>query len=252
MLFAFHCLTLGHQFKAVFDRVKKETHENFTCLDLIPKFYEQASTLLSKQMDKQQAVLMQFLNEDSNGLKDLAESNNFDLLKKALNKCTYQLNMLATVWVQVLPDALYLRLFGQLFNLICNNLLKSCLRLEDISSDDASYMDAAFTLVKQSVFEVFMKIESQQQGTHEKGEDLADLTLSNKIADLNAEKYIETWPRFNYLVKVLRANLQEIVEMWSEAKGPLALVFDAEEVRRLIRALFMITDKRSAALAKIK
>jgi len=249
MFFAFHCLTLGHQFRPLFDRLKKEAQENFTCIDLIPKFYEQAAVLLSKQMNKQQAVIMQFLNEDSNGLKDLAEGNNFDLLKKALNKCTFQLNKLASVWVEVLPETLYFRLFGQLFNLICSNLLKSCLRLEDISSDDASYMDSAFTLVKQSVFEVFLKNRKQKDLVEE---NLADLTLSNKVADLNAAKYIETWSKFNYLVKVLGANLQEIVEMWSDAKGPLALVFDAEEVRHLIRSLFMITDKRSAALAKIK
>ncbi len=69
---------------------------------------------------------------------------------------------------------------------------------------------------------------------------------------MNATKYVKSWQKFNYLLKVLKGKLQDIDDLWSDSQGPLAIHFDSEEVRHLIRALFMITEKRSALLAKIK
>lgn len=39
---------------------------------------------------------------------------------------------------------------------------------------------------------------------------------------------------------------------WADGKGPLAAEFSAAEVKSLIRALFQNTERRAAALAKIK
>lgn len=39
---------------------------------------------------------------------------------------------------------------------------------------------------------------------------------------------------------------------WADGKGPLAEEFSAAEVKSLIRALFQNTERRAAALAKIK
>lgn len=163
------------------------------------------------------------------------------------------MNKLASLWFDVLPQQIYDRVFGQFCNFICAYLIKSCLRLEDISSDDASYLHAAFSLIRQCVLEIFSFSKSQKKLDAESEKDSSfDMTIGNKIADFNATKHIKLWQKFKYLLKVLTANLQEIVDLWSESKGPLALYFDSEEIRHLIRALFMITDKRSAALAKIK
>ncbi len=163
------------------------------------------------------------------------------------------MNKLSSMWSSILPSQMYYRVFGDFFNLIFSDLVKSCLRLEDISSDDASYLEAAFTLLNKCVYDIFSHKHSENKENETRVESAGDdLLISNKMADLTASKYIKTWQRFNYLVKVLKANLQEIVDMWSESMGPLALFYDSEEIRHLIRALFMITDKRSAALAKIK
>lgn len=269
MYLAFHCLTITHQYKHLFLSLKSqnlknselnEIIENFSCLDLIPKFYVIASDLLNRQIEKQKVLLMQFLNEDCNGVMDLAEGNNFEQFKRALQKCIFQINKISSLWQDVLPIQIYHRVFGQFFNFICNHLLKSCLRLEDISTDDASYLEAGFTLIKQAIYEIFSKhqMNNENQSDSElndinvKDESLADLRTNNKMADFNATKYIKQWQKFKYLLKILRANLLEIEDMWSDSKGPLALYYNSEEVRQLIRALFMITDKRSATLAKIK
>lgn len=265
---AFNCLTLTHQYKGMFLNMNKtakmkplelidhdEMIQNFSCLDLIPKLCQIGTDLLNKQIEAQQILLMQFLHEDCNGIMELSERNNYDLFTKALQKCNIQLNNLASAWLNVLPVRVYYRIFGRFFNFICNDLLKSSLKLEDISSDDATYLHSALSLVKQSVYDIFSKhqdqIDNNQQETTD-FEQIANMTLKSNIADLNATKYVQSWQKFKYLLNILKASLQEIVDLWSDSKGPLALCYEPEEVRHLIRALFMITDRRSAALDKIK
>ena len=270
---AYNCLTLTHQYKTLFLQLKQQNFnsstndfdsgemsqifENFSCLDLIPKLCWLSNDILNTQIEKQKLLLMQFLNEECNGVMNLSEGNNYELLKKALQMCIMQLNKLANMWIKVLPKNVYCRVFGQFFNFICADLLKKCLKLEDITCDDSGYLHAAFSLVNQSVYEIFSKeqidLESNQAELNEyDASNLVNVTMSNKLADLVASKYINTWLKFNYLLQVLKANLQNILDLWSDSHGPLAQLFEPEEVRHLIRALFSITDKRSAVLAKIK
>lgn len=49
-----------------------------------------------------------------------------------------------------------------------------------------------------------------------------------------------------------QASLKDIVDRWSDGNGPLAAAFTPEEVKSLIRSLFQNTDRRSAALARIR
>ncbi|MGH0145845.1 UNVERIFIED_CONTAM: hypothetical protein FKN15_069854 [Acipenser sinensis] len=64
--------------------------------------------------------------------------------------------------------------------------------------------------------------------------------------------YVQKWMTFKELMIVLQASLQEIVDRWADGKGPLAAEFSTNEVKSLIRALFQNTDRRAAALSKIK
>lgn len=86
MYLGFHCLTITHQYKNMFFSLKdnkklknltssdvNDIIENFSCLDLIPKLYGTAVDILNKQMEKQRQLLKQFLDEDCNGIMDLAE-----------------------------------------------------------------------------------------------------------------------------------------------------------------------------------
>lgn len=253
---AFNCLTLTHQYKEMFSSLRQKSSStksepklsyfdldelvsSFSCLDLIPKLCSIGFDLLHKQFEKQTQNLMQFLNEDTNGLKDLSEGHNYELFKRALEKCKAQLNSISSIWHGVLPECLYNKIMGQLLELICNDLLKSCIKLEDIASDDASCLHSAFAVIEDYVYGFYSK------------KDGLELVEMKAIGELNASKHIKSWHRFKYMLKLLKANLQEIVDLWSEGKGPLAMHYEADEVRHLIKALFMITERRSAALAKI-
>lgn len=50
---------------------------------------------------------------------------------------------------------------------------------------------------------------------------------------------------------ILNASMAQIVEHWTDGKGPLTLNFNAEDIRHLIRALFQNTDRRATVLASI-
>lgn len=51
---------------------------------------------------------------------------------------------------------------------------------------------------------------------------------------------------------MLGASLVEIEKRWANSQGPLAHEFTADQVKRLIRALFQNTERRSALLMRIK
>lgn len=63
--------------------------------------------------------------------------------------------------------------------------------------------------------------------------------------------YVESWNKLKELVFMLSSNLMDISDRWADAKGPLALQFEAVEVRQMIRALFSNTDRRAAVLSRI-
>jgi len=64
--------------------------------------------------------------------------------------------------------------------------------------------------------------------------------------------YVKKWTKFCELILVLNASLREIDDRWSNGKGPLALAFAPDDVKRLIRALFQNTDRRAEVLSRIK
>lgn len=62
---------------------------------------------------------------------------------------------------------------------------------------------------------------------------------------------VEAWKKLGHLKMILNSTLLEITENWSEGKGPLSATFKADEVKRLIKALFQNSDRRSKALSLI-
>lgn len=64
--------------------------------------------------------------------------------------------------------------------------------------------------------------------------------------------FVRHWDRLNELIFMLNAKLVDIDDRWADGKGPLALQFQPEEVRRLVRALFQNTDRRALVLSKIR
>uniref|UniRef100_A0A669BDK0 Zw10 kinetochore protein n=1 Tax=Oreochromis niloticus TaxID=8128 RepID=A0A669BDK0_ORENI len=108
---------------------------------------------------------------------------------------------------------------------------------QDISSEDGNHLQTLCQTIIDEGPLVFIPLAEEKK---------------NKNYQEEVPLYVKKWGTFKELVIVLQANLQEIVDRWADSKGPLAMEFSSSEVKSLIRALFQNTERRAAALAKIK
>lgn len=277
---SYHCLTLTHQYKQLLNKLSDESLKTF--VDLVPKLCKISYKLLNEHINAQELLLDDYLKTNNNGLANISELNNYSLFEKCIHRCQIQLYNLANVWFNILNKNLYLNLFGKFFNMICKHLIDEILKLDDISADDASYLTKLLNLIRISVNKIFQHVEkhydenksvtppqvnspqklldlSNASSVDDNDDDVSNLnesgsefkTINLNKTDLDASKYINLWFKYKYLCFILNAHLVDIVNLWSHSKGPLALYFTKDEIRHLITALFMITEKRTAALAEI-
>uniref|UniRef100_A0A8C2TKB9 Zw10 kinetochore protein n=1 Tax=Coturnix japonica TaxID=93934 RepID=A0A8C2TKB9_COTJA len=108
---------------------------------------------------------------------------------------------------------------------------------QDISAEDADRLYSLCRIMVEEGPQVFTPLPEEEE---------------NKKYQEEVPVYVQKWMTFKELMIILQANLQEIVDQWADGKGPLAAEFSPAEVKSLIRALFQNTDRRAAALAKIK
>lgn len=74
--------------------------------------------------------------------------------------------------------------------------------------------------------------------------------LQQKHTDVMSR--VQLWQKFQELKNVLKGNLESIESQWANGKGLLATVFEKQEIKHLIRALFQNTDRRAELLMKLK
>ena len=256
---SYHCLTITHQYKKLLNKLNDTSIQTF--VDLIPKLRRISYSILNAHISSHESLLEEYLSTNNNGLGNISESNNYNLFEKCLNRCQIQLVNLSNLWVKVLNRQIYLQLFGKFFNLICKKLIESILKLDDVSADDASYLTKLLNIIRLAVAKIFGQ-QSELSGDSSVGVvetiknetdefEMDKFTISLTKIDIEASNYITLWIRFKYLCFILNAHLVDIVNFWAQSKGPLADHFTKEEIRHAIKSLFMVSDKRIAALAEI-
>ncbi|XP_029419244.1 centromere/kinetochore protein zw10 homolog isoform X2 [Nannospalax galili] len=109
--------------------------------------------------------------------------------------------------------------------------------LPDISTEDGDRLYSLCKAVMDEGPQVFAPLSDENK---------------NKKYQEEVPIYVSKWMPFKELMLMLQASLQEIGDRWADGKGPLATAFSSSEVKSLIRALFQNTERRAAALAKIK
>ncbi|XP_018576832.1 centromere/kinetochore protein zw10 homolog [Anoplophora glabripennis] len=147
--------------------------------------------------------------------------------EKSIRQCLRQQELLKTVWHKVLPYPIYNKTLGVILNSLCNIIITSVVRFEDISCDAAEQLVEIMKVIFMRGPKLFT--------------DPKEISL-----------YVSSWYKLNELNFVLGASLLDINDRWADGKGPLALQFKPVELKQLIRALFQNTDRRSALLAKIQ
>ncbi|KAJ8668976.1 hypothetical protein QAD02_000235 [Eretmocerus hayati] len=147
--------------------------------------------------------------------------------ERALRQCIRQLELLKTVWIEILPIRVYCRVLGCIVNDMTDDLCSKVISVEDIPADVASELVTLFTMVVKRIPQIF-----------------PDPIL--------IEQHVSRWRKLKELIVILGASLKEIEDRWADGKGPLAGEFSAKQVKQLIRALFQNTERRSNLLSKIR
>ncbi|NXT00652.1 ZW10 protein, partial [Jacana jacana] len=234
MYIAHHLLTLGHQFRYRLTNILCDGAATF--VDLVPGFRRLGMECFLAQMRVQKGEILERLSSARN-FSNMDDEENYCAANKAIRQVLHQLKRLGKVWQDVLPVTVYCKAMGTLLNTALSEIVTRIAALEDISAEDA---DRLYSLCRTMVEEgpqVFTPLPEEDQ---------------NKKYQEEVPVYVQKWMTFKELMIILQANLQEIVDQWADGKGPLAAEFTAAEVKSLIRALFQNTERRAAALAKIK
>ncbi|XP_048368744.1 centromere/kinetochore protein zw10 homolog isoform X2 [Sphaerodactylus townsendi] len=231
---AHHLLTLGHQFQGRLGALLCDRTATF--VDLVPVFRRLGTECFLAQMQVQKGELLERLSS-ARDFSTMDDEDSYAAANRAVRQVLHQLKRLGKIWQGILPVNVYCRAMGTLLNTALAEVVARILTLEDISAENA---DRLYTLCQMLVDEgpeAFVPLHAEEQ---------------NRPFREEVPVYVPKWMMFRELMLVLQASLQEILDRWADSKGPLAAEFSPSEVKNLIRALFQNTERRAAALAKIK
>ncbi|XP_055963545.1 centromere/kinetochore protein zw10 homolog [Sorex fumeus] len=234
MFIAHHLLTLGHQFRSRLAPILCDGTTTF--VDLVPGFRRLGTECFLAQMRAQKGELLERLSSARN-FSNMDDEENFSAANKAVRQVLHQLKRLGVVWQDVLPVNIYCKAMGTLLNTAIAEIIVRITALEDISTEDGDRLHSLCKTVMDEGPQVFTPLSEDSK---------------NRKYQEEVPVYVPKWMPFKELMMMLQANLQEIGDRWADGKGPLAAAFSSSEVKALIRALFQNTERRAAALAKIK
>ncbi|XP_019412069.1 PREDICTED: centromere/kinetochore protein zw10 homolog [Crocodylus porosus] len=234
MYIAHHLLTLGHQFRYRLTSMLCDGAATF--VDLVPGFRRLGIECFLAQMRAQKGELLERLSSARN-FSNVDDEENYAAANKAIRQVLHQLRRLGKVWQDVLPATVYCKAMGTLLNTALVEIISRVTALEDISAEDADRLHSLCRTMAEEGPRVFAPLPSESE---------------NRKYQEEVPVYVHRWMTFKQLMLILQANLQEIVDQWADGKGPLAVEFSPAEVKSLIRALFQNTERRAAALAKIR
>uniref|UniRef100_A0A2K5YH00 Centromere/kinetochore protein zw10 homolog n=1 Tax=Mandrillus leucophaeus TaxID=9568 RepID=A0A2K5YH00_MANLE len=234
MYIAHHLLTLGHQFRLRLAPILCDGTATF--VDLVPGFRRLGTECFLAQMRAQKGELLERLSSARN-FSNMDDEENYSVASKAVRQVLHQLKRLGIVWQDVLPVNIYCKAMGTLLNTAVSEIIGKITALEDISTEDGDRLYSLCKTVMDEGPQVFAPLSEESK---------------NKKYQEEVPVYVPKWMPFKELMMMLQASLQEIGDRWADGKGPLAAAFSSSEVKALIRALFQNTERRAAALAKIK
>ncbi|XP_007934793.1 centromere/kinetochore protein zw10 homolog [Orycteropus afer afer] len=234
MYIAHHLLTLGHQFTLRLAPILCDGTTTF--VDLVPGFRRLGTECFLAQMRAQKGELLERLSSARNFL-NMDDEENYSAASRAIRQVLHQLKRLGIVWQDVLPVNIYCKAMGTLLNTAVSEIIGRITALEDISTEDGDRLCSLCKTVIDEGPQVFAPLSEESM---------------NKKYQEEVPVYVPKWMPFKELMMMLQASLQEIGDRWADGKGPLAAAFSSSEVKALIRSLFQNTERRAAALAKIK
>ncbi|KAL6268596.1 hypothetical protein P5V15_001728 [Pogonomyrmex californicus] len=222
MYLAHHLLTLAHEYRDKLPKIIQKL--NLTFADQVIILRDVGSQYFLDHMRYQTNIIFDIIKDS--GFSGLSQAQLHPSTERALRQCIRQLELLKTVWLDVLPMNIYCKTVGYITNSMIKDLVTKVISTEDIPVDVATELVTLFNMVVKRMPPIF--------------------------PDQQIQHHVRKWGKFLELIKLLGASLKEIEIRWGNGKGPLAQEFTASQVKQMIRALFQNTDRRSNLLASIR
>ncbi|CRL03895.1 CLUMA_CG017017, isoform A [Clunio marinus] len=195
--------------------------KNYEMEQAVHDLQQQGWEVLECQIAKQKIQLLEILGDfdPSKCLNEILPEH-----FKPIRQCLRQMELLKNVWQTILPSDLYNKTMAGLLDIISKDLTKKVTTMEDIS-----------TILANALVDLIKTVD-------EKGQALFE-------ADTSVFVIVTSWQTMLHLQFILDASLVDITNSWKSKE--ITQSFKAEEVKRLIRALFQNTDRRANALSSI-
>ncbi len=123
---------------------------------------------------------------------------------------------------------------GTLLNAVVMDIVDSVLLIGEFSVDDCECLQKTLSTLTCSAAGLF---RLQQSATN---------------PEVLLHEYVPNWMKFRELLRALNSGFQELSDRWADGKGPLALHFQPEEIRKLVIAMFENTSNRDRVLAQLR
>jgi len=125
-------------------------------------------------------------------------------------------------------------LTGSLMNASMSDIVDTVLTVEEFSIDDCQCLHTV--------------LQHLSTGTT----NVIHVDYCTTSAEVTLYEVAPDWLRVRELALLFEASLQEVVDRWSDGKGPLALYFSGDEVARLVTAMFEKTGRRDVLVAQLR
>lgn len=230
-LFHNNCLFLAHFILTSPQIQELEGGTGVTCRPIMTKLQSIGEEGIKKQMNSHKGKIVDFFQAPEVVQCLLDEPTTTTPLKSfewAVKKSVMMLKKLEGSWKEVLPRNVYNNMMSTLMTAVLEEIIRLILLVDDFSADTTDTVSHIMRNLRGDLPDLL----------REPHEGLPSLLP-------NAFKFLE-------LEKILSSSLAEIVDRWGGGFGPLSVAFSAEQVKRLIRALFQDNQLRATALSKIR
>ncbi|RVE46322.1 hypothetical protein evm_009041 [Chilo suppressalis] len=182
---------------------------------------------ISLFLEKKRKMITDSILETDDTEEDAWTMKNFETFDMAMNDCLCSLSGLCGYWHNTLPSRMYEMAMSTLIQVLCQCVIKRVFEGQSISEPVAFMLEQHLNNMHASVSSYFL------------------------VPNGNFASKISAWVKFGKLRVLMRAQLQQLVELWYQDKE-VKEHFTCEEVRHIIRMRFPDTQYRLKILQEIQ
>ncbi|CAH8649608.1 unnamed protein product [Schistosoma rodhaini] len=221
-----------------------------TCI-LVPHLRQSGINNLLDHLRRERQVLLQCI-ERIQGFHNISSSIGNRHCTTAIENCCHHLHKISEA-LSPLPRIVYFRAMGIMCNCVCTELVKTILKLIDITKSDCDHILILLESIKNTIAEFFKPSEVVHQSATKE-------PISKSHQNFNTNELLTRrcpdFYRLQGIISVLSASsLAEIRDiLWNDGNGPLSNEshLTASELRCLIKALYSSSSFRDEVLQKLR